>query len=250
MLNFLEKTSGTWINVMAIAIGTGLGLILRGKFLAQILPILKQAIGLITIFVSLNMANSLLKVKTGELDGVILALVALIFGGIIGELVQIEKGLEAIGDWLKAKFKGKGKFTEGFVAASLLFCIGPMAIIGSLNNGLRGDDNLLVLKSALDGFISIVFASTYGIGVGFSFLPVAIYQGSLSLLAGNLAESLPDPANAQPVLIVTGVGGLMLLGLGLNLLELAKVRVASFLPALAIAPLVYWLASLFADKVR
>jgi uncharacterized protein len=245
MLDFWTKTSGTWINVFAIAVGTFLGLILRGRFLSQVLPILKQAIGLITMFVSLNMANSLLRVKAGALDGVILSLISLIIGGIIGELGQIEKRLESVGDWLKAKFKGKGKFTEGFVAASLLFCIGPMAIIGSLNNGLRGDDNLLVLKSALDGFISIVFASTYGIGVGFSALPVALYQGSLSLLAGNLAQSLPDPANAPSVLIITGVGGLMLLGLGLNLLELAKVRVASFLPALAIAPLVYWLADSF-----
>jgi uncharacterized protein len=245
MLDFWTKTSGTWINVFAIAIGTFLGLILRGRFLSQVLPILKQAIGLITMFVSLNMANSLLRVKAGALDGVILSLISLIIGGVIGELGQIEKRLESVGDWLKAKFKGKGKFTEGFVAASLLFCIGPMAIIGSLNNGLRGDDNLLALKSALDGFISIVFASTYGIGVGFSALSVALYQGSLSLLAGNLAQSLPDPANAPSVLIITGVGGLMLLGLGLNLLELAKVRVASFLPALAIAPLVYWLADSF-----
>lgn len=242
MLDFWTKTSGTWINVLAIAAGTFLGLVLRGRFLSQVLPILKQAIGLITIFISLNMANSLLKVKVGELDGIILSLISLIVGGVLGELGQIEKRLETVGEWLKAKFKGKGKFTEGFVAASLLFCIGPMAIIGSLNNGLRGDHNLLSLKSALDGFISIVFASTYGIGVGFSALPVAIYQGSLSLLAGILANSLPDPANAPSVLIVTGVGGLMLLGLGLNLLELAKVRVASFLPALAIAPLIYWLA--------
>ena len=242
MLDFWTKTSGTWINVFAIALGTFLGLILRGRFLSQVLPILKQAIGLITIFVSLNMANSLLKVKAGAIDGVILSLISLIIGGVIGELGQIEKRLEKVGDWLKAKFKGKGKFTEGFVAASLLFCIGPMAIIGSLNNGLTGDNNLLALKSTLDGFISIVFASTYGIGVGFSALPVAIYQGSLSLLSGSLAQSLPDPANAPSVLIITGVGGLMLLGLGLNLLEVAKVRVASFLPALVIAPLVYWLA--------
>jgi uncharacterized membrane protein YqgA involved in biofilm formation len=245
MLDFWTKTSGTWINVVAIAIGTFLGLILRGRFLSQVLPILKQAIGLITMFVSIDMANSLLRVKAGAVNGVILALMSLIIGGVLGELGQIEKRLETVGDWLKAKFKGKGKFTEGFVAASLLFCIGPMAIIGSLNNGLRGDDNLLALKSTLDGFISIVFASTYGIGVGFSALPVAFYQGTMSLLAGNLAQSLPDPANAPSVMIITGVGGLMLLGLGLNLLELAKVRVASFLPALAIAPLVYWLADSF-----
>ncbi len=242
MLDFWTKTSGTWINILAIAFGTFLGLILRGRFLSQVLPILKQAIGLIIIFVSINMANNLLRVKAGVLDGVILSLISLIIGGIVGELGQIEKRLELVGDWLKAKFKGKGKFTEGFVASSLLFCIGPMAIIGSLNNGLRGDDNLLVLKSALDGFISIVFASTYGIGVGFSALPVGLYQGILSLLAGNLAQSLPEPTNAPSVLIITGVGGLILLGLGLNLLELAKVRVASFLPALAIAPLVYWIA--------
>ncbi len=242
MLDFWTRTSGTWINILAIAFGTGLGLILRGKFLSQVLPILKQAIGLITVFVSLNMASSLLRVKAGLLDGIILSLVALIAGGILGELWQIEKRLEMLGDWLKAKFRGQGKFTEGFVAASLLFCIGPMAIIGSLNNGLTGDNGLLALKSALDGFISIVFASTYGIGVGFSLLPVGLYQGVMSLLAGSLAQSLPDPANAQPVLIITGVGGLMLLGLGLNLLEIAKVRVASFLPALAIAPLVHWLA--------
>jgi len=245
MLDFWTKTSGTWINIFAIAVGTFLGLVLRGRFLSQILPILKQAIGLITMFVSIDMANSLLRVKAGAVNGVILALISLIVGGVLGELGQIEKRLETVGDWLKAKFKGKGKFTEGFVAASLLFCIGPMAIIGSLNNGLRGDDNLLALKSALDGFISIVFASTYGIGVGFSALPVAFYQGTMSLLAGNLAQSLPDPANAPSVMIITGVGGLMLLGLGLNLLELAKVRVASFLPALAIAPLVYWLADSF-----
>ena len=245
MLDFWTKTSGTWINVFAIAVGTFLGLILRGRFLSQVLPILKQAIGLITMFVSIDMANSLLRVKAGAVNGVILALMSLIVGGVLGELGQIEKRLETVGDWLKAKFKGKGKFTEGFVAASLLFCIGPMAIIGSLNNGLTGDDNLLALKSALDGFISIVFASTYGIGVGFSALPVAFYQGTMSLLAGNLAQSLPNPENAPSVMVITGVGGLMLLGLGLNLLELAKVRVASFLPALAIAPLVYWLADSF-----
>ena len=105
MLDFLTKTSGTWINIFAIAAGTSLGLILRGRFLSQVLPILKQAIGLITMFVSLNMANSLLKVKAGALDGVILSLMALIIGGALGELSQIEKHLESLGDWLKVKFK-------------------------------------------------------------------------------------------------------------------------------------------------
>jgi uncharacterized protein len=247
MLDFWTKTSGTWVNVVAIVIGTLSGLALRGRLVSNMKHIFTQATGLIVLFISLNMAGSLLKTKIGKIDGILIGLASLVIGGILGEWWQIEPRLESAGDWLKAKFKGSGKFTEGFVVASLLFCIGPMAIIGSLNNGLTGDSNLLVLKSALDGFISIAFASSYGIGVGFSALPVFLYQGGLSLLAGSLAQALPDPANAPSVLLITGVGGLLLLGLSLNLLELAigatKIRVSSFLPALAIAPLLYWLAS-------
>ncbi|MEE3719617.1 DUF554 domain-containing protein [Tumidithrix elongata RA019] len=247
MLDFWAKTSGTWVNTLAIAIGTFSGLVLRGRLLSNMKYIFTQSTGLIVLFISLNMASSLLKVKIGKIDGILIGLAALAIGGILGEWWQIEQHLEYIGDWLKAKFKGSGKFTEGFVIASLLFCIGPMAIIGSLNNGLTGDSNLLVLKAALDGFISIAFASSYGIGVGFSALPVFLYQGGLSLLAGGLAQALPDPANAPPVLLITGVGGILLLGLSLNLLELAtgatKIRVSSFLPAIAIAPLIYWLAT-------
>jgi len=243
MLDFFTKTSGTWINVVAIPIGTACGLALRGRLLVNMQRILTQAIGLIVLFVSLNMASSLLKVKVWRIDGVMLALVALIIGGILGEWWQLEKRMETAGDWLKAKFKSSGRFTEGFVTASLLFCTGPMAIIGSLNNGLNGDSNLLALKAALDGFISIAFASSYGIGVGFSALPVLVYQGGMSLLAGVLAQSTPDPANAPAVVLITGVGGLMLLGLSFNLLEIAQIRVASFLPALSIAPLAYWLAT-------
>lgn len=203
--------------------------------------IITQGIGLITLFVGVTMAGSLTQVQAGQVDGVILGLLAIVLGGVLGEWARLEELLTAIGDWLKHRFQGKGNFTEGFVAASLLFCIGPLALIGSLNNGLTGDDTLLVLKAIMDGIASIVLTSSYGIGVGFSVLSILLYQGGLSLAAGNLAQAIPDPATAQPVLLATGVGGLIIVGLGLNLLQVANIRVASLLPALFLAPLVYWI---------
>ena len=241
MMDFWFRTSGTWINVVTIVFGTITGLLLRGRLPVRMQKVIIQATGLLTLFVSMQMATSLLKVKAGVLDGTVLAVILLAAGGVLGEWWQLEKRLSAIGDWLKAKFQGGGKFTEGFAAASLLFCIGPMAILGSLNNGLLGDNTLLVLKALMDGLVAIAFTSSFGIGVGFSALSVLIYQGSMSLLAGILTQSLPNPAQAPPVLLVTGVGGLILLGLGLNLLEVATISVASFLPSLLLAPLFYFL---------
>jgi uncharacterized membrane protein YqgA involved in biofilm formation len=242
MTDFWLRTSGTWINVVTIILGTITGLLVRGRLPLRMQKIIIQAMGLVTVFISIQMATSLLKVKAGFLDGVVLAVILLAMGGVIGEWWELEQKLGSIGDWLKAKFRGGGKFTEGFVAASLLFCTGPMAIIGSLNNGLNGDNTLLVLKAIMDGLIAIAFTSSFGIGVGFSALSILVYQGSLSLLAVTLTQSLPNPAQAPPVLLITGVGGLILLGLGLNLLEVATISVASFLPALLLAPLLYYIA--------
>jgi uncharacterized membrane protein YqgA involved in biofilm formation len=120
-----------------------------------------------------------------------------------------------------------------------------MSILGSLNNGLLGDSTILVVKSTMDGLVSIALTGTYGIGVGFSILPIIVYQGGLSLLASSLGQFIPDPATSPSILLVTGVGGIMLLGLGLNLLEVGKIHVASFLPALAIGPLISWLIRSF-----
>ncbi|WP_088893450.1 DUF554 domain-containing protein [Leptolyngbya ohadii] len=237
------KTSGTWINVATILLGTLFGLLLKGRLPIAMQRIITQGVGLITLFVGSSMAASLSKATVGAIDGVILGLVALVLGGLLGEVLRIEAALEGVGNWLKYRFKGQGSFTEGFVAASLLFCVGPMALIGSLNNGLTGDGTLVVIKAAMDGLASIALTSSYGMGVGFSALPVLLYQGLLSLAAGGLAQLIPDPATAPPVMLSTGVGGLMILGLGLNLLEVAQVKVASFLPGLFLAPLLYWLAA-------
>lgn len=241
-LSFFAKTSGTWTNVAAIAAGTAFGLFVGGRLPLPMQKVITQALGLITLFVGLSMAERLNDAQAGTMDGVVLGLITLVLGGLLGEWLQLEKHLETVGDWLKHQFKGKGQFTEGFVAASLLFCIGPMALIGSLNNGLLGNNTLLTLKSTMDGLASIALTSTYGLGVGFSALSVLVYQGGLSLTAAALSQALPDPATAPSVLLVTGVGGVMILGLGLNLLEVASVRVASFLPALLLAPLFYAIA--------
>jgi uncharacterized membrane protein YqgA involved in biofilm formation len=207
--------------------------------------IITQGLGLLTLFLGVTMANSLLKVQAGQIDGVILGLLAIVLGGLLGEWGRIETQLQKLGNWLRDRFKGGGSFTEGFVAASLLFCVGPLAILGSLKNGLSGDNTLLSIKSAMDGLASIAFSSSYGIGVGFSAIALLLYQGGLSLFAGLLAQVLPDPVSAPQVLLASGVGGLMILGLGLNLLEVTKLSIAAFLPALVLAPLFYTIAQRF-----
>ncbi|MBD0269257.1 MAG: DUF554 domain-containing protein [Cyanobacteria bacterium Co-bin8] len=238
MLSFWAKTSGTWINVMTILLGTGVGLLLRDRLPQAMRQIITQAVGLMTLVIGFSMVQSLPQIEAGPIDGIILALLAMVAGGLLGEWGQLEKRLIGVGDFLKKQFRGGGRFTEGFVAASLLFVIGPMAILGSLNNGLSGDHTILALKSTMDGLASVALTGSYGVGVGFSILPVLIYQAGLSLLAGALATALPDPTNDPRVLIVTGIGGMIILGLSLNLLEVGKVRVASFLPALLVGPLV------------
>ncbi|MFW6358996.1 MAG: DUF554 domain-containing protein [Chroococcales cyanobacterium] len=241
-LSFWIKTSGTWFNVITIIVGTGLGIFLKDLFSSKMQQVISQGIGLLTLWVGINLANHLIQVKAGMVDGVILALLAIVIGGLLGEWWQIEERLIQAGNWLKKVFRGQGRFTEGFVSASLIFCIGSLAIVGSLQNGLQGDPTLLILKSSMDGVIAIALGSSYGIGVGFSSLPILIYQGGLSVLAGGLANFFPDPSNDLRLFLVNGVGGLLILGIGLNLLEIAKIRVASFLPALLLAPLFYQLA--------
>jgi uncharacterized membrane protein YqgA involved in biofilm formation len=204
--------------------------------------VITQSLGILTLYIGFSMAGSLPQGTGGVVDGVILGLLSIVLGGLLGEWWGMEEKLEAIGNWLKSRFKGQGRFTEGFVAASLLFCVGPLALIGSINNGLLGDNTLLTLKASMDGLAAIALTSSYGIGVGFSTLTILVYQGVLSLTAGLLAQAIPDPATSPLVLLLTGVGGLMIIGLGLNLLEITKIRVASLLPALALAPILHWLA--------
>ena len=241
-LTLLDKLSGTLANAATVALGTGLGLVLRGRLPERMARIMVQGVGLTTLFIGLSMAQALGKAKGGAVDGVVLGLVALVLGGLLGEWARLEGGLEGLGERIKRAVRGGGSFTEGFVAASLLFCVGPMTLLGAIQNGLTGDASLLFLKATLDGLSAIALTSSFGVGVGFSVLVILLYQGGVALLAGTLSQALPDPAQDPRVLLVTGVGGLMILGIGINLLGLTRVRVASFLPALLLAPLVWALA--------
>jgi uncharacterized membrane protein YqgA involved in biofilm formation len=240
--DFWVRTSGTWINVLTILAGTALGMGIRGRLPTRMQLIMTQGLGLTTLLIGIQMAGALTSAEAGPIDGIILGLLAIVIGGLLGEWWQIDLRLEALGNWLKTKFRGTGSFTEGFVAASLLFCVGPLTLIGSLNNGLTGDNTLLVLKSSMDGLAAIALASSFGLGVGFSSLVVIGYQGGVSLAAGLLAQVLPDPATDPHVLLMTGVGGLIVLGLGLNLLSVTHIHVASFLPGLVLGPIIYRLA--------
>ena len=248
-MDFWLKTSGTWINILTVAIGTTLGLTLKQRLTPKMQLIITQGIGLTTIWIGLNMTNTLAQVKTGGIDGAILGLLAVVIGGILGEWWQIETKLTGIGDWLKHKFRGRGAFTEGFVASSLLFCVGPMTLLGCLNNGLTGDNTLLSLKATMDGIVAIPLANIYGIGVGFSIIVLFFYQGGLSLAAGAVADLIRDPASDPHILLATGVGGITIIAIGLNLLEIAKVRVASLLPAIAVAPIIYYFANLIGQNL-
>ena len=224
-----------------VIVGTSVGLLLNQRLPQSMQRIIPQGVGLLTLWLGVSMAEQLTAVPAQPIDGVVLGLISLILGGLLGEWWQLEAKLNGLGDWLKNRFKGKGRFTEGFVATSLLFCIGPMALLGSLENGLTGNNTILVLKATMDGLISIPMASSYGMGVGFSILPILVYQGGLSLAASILGQTLPEPNSDPRIQLVSGIGGLLVIGIGLGLLEMAKVRLASFLPAIALAPLLYWL---------
>lgn len=241
-MNFFEQTSGTWVNIITVLLGSSLGLLLRGRLPERIVTVVMQAIGLVTLFIGITNALDLTRVS--QPPGIIVGLIALALGGALGEWLRLEEGLEALGHALKQRFKGQGRFTEGFVAASLLFCVGPLTLLGSIQNGLVGDNSFLLLKSALDGFAALALATTFGFGVIFSTLVIAVYQGGLSLGAGLLTHLIPDPVGDPRVLLVNGVGGLMIMGLGLTLLEIKRLRVASMLPALPLVVVIYHLGLL------
>lgn len=224
---------GTILNVALIAIGSLAGLVFGSRLPDRLKDSVVHVMGLFIIAIGLKMFF-----QTRESMVVV---GALIFGSILGEWWQIEARIASIGIWLEKRFAGgsgqdsSSRFVKGFLAASLLYCTGPMAILGSIQDGLRGDFQLLAIKSVLDGFISIAFASTLGIGVIFSALPVFLYQGSITLLAGLLNSVLSQAMIDE----MTATGGVILVGLSIsNLLEIKKMRVGNFLPALLVAPLI------------
>jgi len=225
---------GTIINAVAIIIGGALGLLFRKGFPERIAQTTLKVLGLLTIVIGISMA-----LKSQEL---IMVLISLIIGAVIGEWINIEDRLERFGKWLEKKLHlTEGSPGRGFVYTSLLFCVGSMAIVGSITDGLKGDHSILITKAILDGVISVPFAASMGIGVLGSAIPVLLYQGSLTLLAWKL-QSLFTPSMIREL---TSVGGVIVLGIGINILGLQKIRVGNLIPALLLIILAFYLKNLF-----
>lgn len=218
---------GTLVNVAAVVGGTVVGIGLRGRLPERVRTTLLQGLALAVLAAGMDSA-----LATRNFMFPIAAIVA---GGALGEALRIEDRLEGAGDWLRRRLgrADQSTFVEGFVDATLVFCVGPLAVLGAIADGLRSDPQLLLVKSALDGLASVVFASTLGWGVAASALPVALYQGAMTAAAGVLDSILTD----RMVTEMTATGGLMILGIGIRLFRIAEVRVASFLPGLVIAPI-------------
>ncbi|MCA1900353.1 MAG: DUF554 domain-containing protein [Chloroflexi bacterium] len=231
--------TGTFINVAAILLGGTIGLLFGARIPERFKNTVIAGMGIFTAALGMSMFL--------ESANQLIVLGALLIGALIGEWAGIEDWLQKLGQTLEKRFSqdsetgASSKFVRGFMVSSLLFCIGPIAILGSIQDGLSGDYNLLAVKSTLDGFASVAFASTLGVGVLFSALPIFVYQGGVSLLANQLNAIVTDPMMAE----MTATGGILLIGVGVsNLLDIKKIRVGNFLPALAVAPLIVWALSL------
>ncbi len=219
---------GTIVNAAAIIAGGLVGLLIKGGIPDRVSESIMKGVGLCIILIGMS----------GALQGTDYLMEIIFFiviGTILGEFINVEKRLEALGDRLQAKYSSEGStFSKGFVTASLLYCVGAMAIMGALESGLNGNHEILFAKSILDGIISIIFASTLGIGVIFSAVSVFIYQGSITLAAGALKQILTDPVVIQ----MSSTGGLLILGLGISMVGNVKLKIGNMLPSVLL-PIVY-----------
>ncbi|MCH5255877.1 MAG: DUF554 domain-containing protein [Lachnospiraceae bacterium] len=233
------KGFGTIINVIAVLMGGTLGILIKGGMKEKLQNILVQSCGLATLFIGISgtLQNMLILTDEGiSVQGTLLLICSLVIGSFVGELIDIEGKLETAGEKLKGMIKSKNdsRFVDGFVTASLVICIGAMAVVGSLQDGLTGDYSMLLSKSVLDFIIIIVFASTMGIGVLFSALPLGIYQGLITLLAVFIAPYMTDSMISSLSL----VGSALIFGVGVNLIWEKALRVGNMLPALCV-PVIY-----------
>lgn len=255
--------TGTLLNAAAILVGAGLGALVGGRVPQRVRGTVTDALGLFVLLLGVHDAlgtfGEELSLRLGR-AAVLVVLGSLLAGGVLGELVDVERQLNRLGAWLRDRATGgreplapephgmerevlegdhpphdpQHRFVEGFVVTSLIVCVGPLAILGPLQDGLTGDYQLLAVKAMLDGFAALAFASLLGIGVAFSVLPLVVIQGSVALAAGALQEVVTAPMLAA----IGAVGGFLVMGIGLRLLRVSQIRVANLLPGLVIAPVV------------
>lgn len=224
---------GSVVNAAAIVIGSLIGCMLHSRFPERIRTIVFQGLGLCVLLIGFQMAF--------KAQNILVVLFSILLGGIIGELVRLDTLFERLGNAVKKRIgSANPKFTEGLVSASLIFCIGALAIVGSIEEGIRDNPTVLYTKSILDGFASIALASSFGSGVLFSAIPVLLYQGGITIGAGYVESYL------SPLIIdqLSATGGLLIAGIGIILLEIKDIRIANLLPSLALVPLLTWIAGM------
>lgn len=235
---------GTIVNTLAVVAGGGVGLLLRSGIRERFKEILLQALGVSTMFIGISGALRGIFIVDGNLldtRNTLLMIICLVLGVLIGEWINIDRWMQRLGDFLKKKVKAKDEdsgFTEGFVTTTIIICTGAMAIVGSFQDALLGDPSMLYAKSALDGVIAAILASSYGVGVLFSAIPLLIYQGSLTILAAWIRPILSD----LMLFNISFIGSVLVFLIGVNMLFEKRIRIANFLPAIilaAILPLIF-----------
>jgi hypothetical protein len=217
---------GTWVNTLAVIIGSLMGIVLKDKFPEKIKNAVFQGIGLVTLFMGLQMSL--------QTNNLLIMIFSISIGAIIGESLNIEARLRRVAIFFESKTNSKdSRFVEGMVTAFLIFCIGSMTITGAIEDGINNNPSILFAKSTLDFFTSVSLATVFGLGVLFSALPLLIFQGGITLLASYSNNFF----NELVIQELSGVGGILLLGLGITILDIKEIKVANLLPSLIIAPL-------------
>ncbi len=226
---------GTIVNVITVLIGGSIGLLLNKKLPDRFVRIFFQVIGLFTMALGVMMT-----IKTTHVMHLVMALIS---GALIGELLRLDSIMEKLGERMKSRLKiGSEKFTEGMLTAFLLFCIGPLTIVGAIDEGIGKGSEPLLIKSLMDGISSIALASGLGVGVVFSVIPLFLFQGGITVAAMIFGSFFPDIYAVE----LSAVGGILLIGLGINLLEIKKIKVMNMLPALVMIVVLLWLVPDFA----
>ena len=225
---------GTIANVVAIVLGGIAGTVIKKGVPPKIAGTVVKGLALAVLLVGVE--NAL------KVNNLLLVMLSMVVGGIAGELWDVDQRLKNFGDAIERRCKGKGgKVSDGFVTGTLLYCVGAMAIVGSLESGLSGNHQILFAKAVLDGIMSLIFASTLGIGIALSGLSVLLYQGSITMAATSLQPLLSEAVKAD----TSAIGGLLIIGMSLNMLELDKIKVANQLPAIFIPILYQWISFFF-----
>lgn len=243
--------SGTAVNVLTVLAGSSVGVLAGNRLPTRTRDLVTDALGLVTLLIAgmsaMAVDDASLAAKVGPHAPLLIVLGSLVIGGIVGSLLRLEQRVEGLGGWLQGRLAGetdsaeRARFIEGFVTASLVFCTGPLTILGSLSDGLGHGADQLYLKATLDGFAAVAFASSFGWGVAASALTVLVVQGSITAVGAALGNVLPDAQLAA----ITAAGGLMLVGVALRLLRMREIAVADLLPGLLVAPLLVGVVAAF-----